>query len=81
MNHQKVQKLCYFGEKLNVRVFQSLMMEENAISSKKKPNKQTKTNKQKQRIYCFGGSGVNNSYSNLFCDAGLIGLYKMKESL
>ena len=61
-------------EKLNVRVFQSLMVEENAISSEK--NKQTKTNKQKRRIYCFGGSGVNNSYSTLFCDAGLIGLYK-----
>ena len=45
MNHQKVQKLCYFGEKLSVKVFQSLMMEENAISSKKK-TKQTNKNKQ-----------------------------------
>ena len=55
------------------------MIEENAISFEKKKTKtKTKTNKQKPRIYCFGGSGVNNSYSNLFYDAGLLVCIKMK---
>ena len=58
--------------------FQSLMIEENAISFEKKTKTKAKTNKQKPRIYCFGGSGVNNSYSNLFYDAGLLVCIKMK---
>ena len=60
-------------------VFQSLMIEENVISSdtkKLKTNKQTKKKEKKTKNLLLWGSGANNRNSTLFCDARLIGPFK-----
>ena len=60
-------------------VFQSLMIEENVISSdtkKLKTNKQTKKKRKKNEDLLLWGSGANNRNSTLFCDARLIGPFK-----
>ena len=60
-------------------VFQSLMIEENVISSdtkKLKTNKQTKKKEKKTKNLLLWGSGANNRNSTLFCDARLTGPFK-----
>ena len=63
----------------SLSVFQSLMIEENVISSdtkKLKTNKQTKKKEKKTKNLLLWGSGANNRNSTLFCDARLIGPFK-----
>ena len=63
----------------SLSVFQSLMIEENVISSdtkKLKTNKQTKKKKKKTKNLLLWGSGANNRNSTLFCNARLIGPFK-----
>ena len=55
----------------SISFFQSLMMEENTVSSGKK-NKNKKEEKKKTKNLLFWGIGANNSFINFFCDAGLI---------
>ena len=66
-------------------VFQSLMIEENVISSdakKLKTNKQTKKKeKKKRRIYCFGDLEQITEIAPFSVTLGLLVRLKMKESL
>ena len=66
-------------------VFQSLMIEENVISSdtkKLKTNKQTKKKrKKKRRIYCFGDLEQITEIVPFSVTLGLLVRLKMKESL
>ena len=64
-------------------VFQSLMIEENVISSdtkKLKTNKQTKK-KKKRRIYCFGDLEQITEIVPFSVTLGLLVRLKVKESL
>ena len=64
----------------SMSVFQSLMIEENVISSdtqknSKRTSKQKKKKKKTKNLLLWG-SGANNRNSTLFCDARLIGPFK-----
>ena len=68
----------------SLSVFQSLMIEENVISSdtkKLKTNKQTKKKKKKRRIYCFGDLEQITEIVPFSVTLGLLVRLKMKESL
>ena len=69
----------------SMSVFQSLMIEENVISSdtkKLKTNKQTKKKrKKKRRIYCFGDLEQITEIVPFSVTLGLLVRLKMKESL
>ena len=76
--------MLVWREMESMSVFQSLMTEENVISSdtkKLKTNKQTKKKKKKRRIYCFGDLEQITEIVPFSVTLGLLVRLKMKESL